>query len=107
MELRKYNYIKSEGITLVTLVLTIIILLILSALIITLSLGDNGLLQRARRINREQIVSEEKDKIISIYGGILAENKGKYDASLLEKELKMTMNAKGSYKTRTEYLVKI
>ena len=88
MELRKYNYIKSDGITLVTLVLTIIILLILSALVITLSLGDNGLIQRARRINREQIVSEEKDKIISIYGGILAENKGKYDASLLEKELK-------------------
>ncbi|MGP1608319.1 MAG: hypothetical protein ACTTGJ_00500 [Clostridium sp.] len=87
MGFKKYNYIKSDGITLVTLVLTIIILLILSALVITLSLGDNGLLQRARRINREQIVSEEKDKIISIYGGILAENKGKYDASLLEKEL--------------------
>lgn len=26
---------------------------------------------------------------------------------LLEKEIKMTMNAKGNYKTRTEYLVKI
>ena len=26
---------------------------------------------------------------------------------LLEKEIKMTMNAKGNYKSRTEYLVKV
>ncbi|MGP1608318.1 MAG: hypothetical protein ACTTGJ_00495 [Clostridium sp.] len=87
MRKNKYNIVYNNGITLVTLVLTIIILLILSVLVISLSLGDNGLLQRAKRLKKDQIVSEEKDKIISIYGGILAGNNGNYDEDLLEEAL--------------------
>ncbi|MGP1608985.1 MAG: hypothetical protein ACTTGJ_03985, partial [Clostridium sp.] len=62
------NIKTKKGITLIALVLTIIILLILATVAITLALGQNGLLFRARLSNQAQEIAQEKDKIITAYG---------------------------------------
>ena len=48
-----YLHQNKAGITLVALVITIIILLILSAIIVTLGVGQNGILQRAQYARKE------------------------------------------------------
>ena len=40
---------RKEGITLIALVITIIVLLILAGITITLTLGDNGIIAKARK----------------------------------------------------------
>ena len=62
---------KNNGITLIALVLTIIVLLILAAVVISLALGDNGLLFRAKRSKQDQQIAQEKDKIIAGYEQLL------------------------------------
>lgn len=55
----------TKGITLIALVITIIILLILSAITISALTGDNGLFARAKeaKINAERANAEEQVKI--------------------------------------------
>ena len=48
------NFLKSKrGITLIALVITIVVLIILAAVIINLSLGNNGIFNRAKRAAQE------------------------------------------------------
>lgn len=53
--------INSKGITLVALVVTIIVIIILSAVTIQLSVGQNGIITRAFDVRRESEVSNIKD----------------------------------------------
>ena len=55
--------LKSNGITLIALVITIIILLILSGVAIATLTGDNGLFERAKQAKEKQIKSEMKEKL--------------------------------------------
>lgn len=54
---------KNKGITLIALVVTIIILLILAGIVITLSLGEHGLMQMARKAKEEYTREEAKGKL--------------------------------------------
>ena len=67
---------ENEGITLIALVITIIVLLILAGVSIATLTGENGILTRAQdaKINTE--IAEEKEAIGLAYNGVMAENEG-------------------------------
>lgn len=52
---------KNRGITIVALIITVIILIILAGISISLVLGENGILQRASRAEREYQEAKEKE----------------------------------------------
>lgn len=52
------------GITLITLVVTIIVLLILAGVTLVLTIGDNGIITKAEETKKTYIISEIKEKII-------------------------------------------
>ncbi len=54
---------KQRGITLVALVVTIVVLIILAGISISLLLGDNGIITKAKEAKKIQIISEAKEKI--------------------------------------------
>ena len=61
--LKVKNIYRNNGITLVALVITIIILLILAGIAIASLTGDNGLFARARQAREETEISQEKEQI--------------------------------------------
>ena len=67
---------KKEGITLIALVITVIVLLILAAISITMLTGDNSILKRAvdakERTERAEIIESAKTELL----GDIAENRG-------------------------------
>ena len=74
---------KKSGITLISLVVTIIILLILAGITIAALNGDNGILKNAAKAKEETLVSSEKEAIqITMLSKNLQnteENENKYD----------------------------
>lgn len=66
-----------QGITLVALIITIILLLILAGVVISLTIGDNGIIKIAKEANIKQIQAEMKEqlelKIVDIQGQKLGE----------------------------------
>ena len=79
---------KQNGITLIALVITIIVLLILAAVSIATLTGQNGILTRAQDSKTQTGVAEEKEAISLAYSGAVAEKRGTGDitASDLNRE---------------------
>ncbi len=65
-----------KGITLISLVITIIVLLILAAVSIGLLLGENGILTRAGEASKETVVAEAEEMInlelYAVYSSVLS-----------------------------------
>lgn len=66
----------SNGITLIALVITIIVLLILAGVTITTLTGDNGILKQADKAKTETTMGEEKEAIGLAYNGAKTEKLG-------------------------------
>ena len=66
---------KNEGITLIALVITIIVLLILAGVTIAMLTGENGLLSRATSTTSAQKAAEAKERaalaVADVYAGVL------------------------------------
>ena len=60
---KKNNLESSNGITLIALVLTIVVMLILLGVTISMITGDNNLLQKSKDAKKESVISEEKERI--------------------------------------------
>jgi len=76
-----------KGITLISLVITIIVLIILSSVGIYLSLGENGIISRAKNAKQEYLNSQakEEDDINDLYSQMLiATNEGSQITITLE-----------------------
>ena len=58
-----YNYMSNKAITLISLVITIIIIIVLAGVVITLSLKQNGLLNKAKYANEETMKQVATEKI--------------------------------------------
>ena len=58
-----------QGITLIALVVTIVVLLILAAVSISLLTGENGVITQAQNAKEETEIGEEKEAISVAYGG--------------------------------------
>ena len=77
---------KNKGITLISLVITIILLIILAGIAINLSIGENGLINYAKtavdRYKKEE--KNEKNKIDEIYSQILVAEDSKVTLTMEE-----------------------
>ena len=101
---------KNNGITLIALVITIIVLLILAGVTIATLTGENGILTRASDAAEQTEVAEEKEAIGVAYAGVLADNNGTgVSADELQEELEkngykatVTDNGNGTYTVKFE-----
>ena len=60
---------KEQGITLIALVITIIVLLILAGVSIAMVTGENGILKQAGNANTNTSIAQEKEQIVLAYNG--------------------------------------
>ena len=67
--------------------LTIIVLLILAGVALSLALGQNGLIFKARTSKQAQEIAQEKDRIMTAYGASFAHKDGKYDKDKFRAEI--------------------
>lgn len=72
----KKLYKNNNGITLIALVITIIILLILAGISIKLVLGDNGLLGKAKDAREQQTIESIREKLDMVKGSDYLEQEG-------------------------------
>ena len=84
---QKKKDIKNNGITLIALVVTMVIITILAAVVITISTTDNGLVQKANQSKETQAISQEKATIMAAYSGVIVAKKGKFDKAEFREEL--------------------
>lgn len=64
---------RNKGITLIALIITIIVLLILSAVVINLTIGENGLFSTAKYASKQYKMAETREKIALAIADIQAE----------------------------------
>lgn len=77
-----------KGITLISLVVTIIILLILAGVSIALLVSDNGIISQAIKAKEQTEIGDEKEKIsLSVAGALLKNNGGELKRNFLNEEL--------------------
>lgn len=67
---------KEKGITLIALIITIIIMLILAGVVITLTIGENGLFKIAKQAGKDYKISAIKEQIITDVYDKQAQNEG-------------------------------
>ena len=83
---------KENGITLIALVITIIVLLVLSGVSLSLVLGDNGVINKAQNATTETRKAEEKEKIEMAVAAARAAGNGTLTTENLNIELDKVFN---------------
>ena len=84
---------KNEGITLIALVITIIVLLILAGVTIATLTGDNGVLTKATQAKEQTIVGQEKEAISLAYTACKSNDYTKdVESKEMQKELEKNQN---------------
>ena len=71
----------SNGITLIALVITIIVLLILAGISISMLSGDNGILQKATDAKEQSGIGQEKEIVALAYNSVLAKKVSNGDST--------------------------
>ena len=90
---------RNNGITLVALVITIIVLLIMAGVSIALVVGDNGIISRSAQAKNDSVISQEIEQIELAYTSAKTKNLGgDVSASDLQNELDLSV---GVNKTTT------
>ena len=111
MDLLKRADTSQNGITLIALIITIIILIILAGITINLTVGDNGIFSKAKEARKQHEIADAREKIEIAMLDIQTEKISKnedYTVDVLVKELPNKVNgitiekegdvAKGTYK---------
>ena len=70
-EQRETRRKQANGITLIALVITIIVLLILAGVSIAMLTGENGILTQAQNASKQTEIAEEKEQIALAYNGVV------------------------------------
>ncbi len=83
----KYNKLENKGITLISLVLTIILLIILSGITISLLLTNDGLFKKAQSTQKIQDVATLKERLELEKGPIQIEHDGMVDLETYLKQI--------------------
>ena len=91
---------KEQGITLIALVTTIIVLLILAGVSIATLTGQNGILTRAQDAKTQTGVEGEKEEIQLAYAGAVAEKRGTGDVTA--SDLNREFGTNGTSATATD-----
>lgn len=99
---------KNQGITLIALVITIIVLLILAGISIATLTGENGVLTKAENAKNLTIKEEEKEQISLAYNTAIAEKLGKGESTkVLAKELQPQLDTQNATATALDKRNKI
>ena len=106
MKIFKNNSLKSSnGITLIALVITIIVLLILAGISISMLSGDNGLLKKAGDARDDTIVGQEKEQVELAYVSAAVKKLGdNVDKDDLQDELDVSVGDEKTLVTGTSTL---
>lgn len=80
MKEHKKKYISQKGITIISLVVTIIILIILAGISLNLILGENGLIGKAKETQKIQDIARISEKLELEKGKVAIDNE--YTAKL-------------------------
>ena len=79
---------KEEGITLIALVVTIVVLLILAGVSISMLTGENGIISQAQEAKEKAEIAEEREKVeLAAIGAASKNNYGEITEKNLEEEL--------------------
>ena len=93
----------NNGITLIALVITIIVLLILAGVTIATLTGDNGILTKASQASEQTEIGDEQEKVkLSATGAIAENNGGEITRTNLNKELTNYIGTEGTDYTLSE-----
>lgn len=86
----KINFKKSKGITLISLVITIVVLIILAGITISTLIGDNGILTstQSARTKNEKAALEEQIRLAILASRLNDNNDAPIDLDILDRELK-------------------
>lgn len=85
----------TQGITLISLVVTIIILLILSGIAITTLTGDNGILAKTKLAKEQTEIEKEKEIVKLAVNAVISTTTNRIEKDLLQSELnKLTTDGK-------------
>ena len=63
----KNGLIKNNGITLIVLLITIVVMIILAAVTISMLFGENGVVSKVKQAQEEHIIGQEKEEIRLAY----------------------------------------
>jgi len=88
--MRKHKINKTSGITMISLIVTIIILLLLAGISIMMLTGDNGILNRAIQARKESEEKEIEEEVKILYLSALTQGKGQ----IAEENLRNELNSK-------------
>ena len=91
-EQRKTKTKQANGITLIALVITIIVLLILAGVSIVMLTGENGILTQAQNASKQTDIGEEKEQIALAYNGAVTK---KQSTDITADDLNEQFNANG------------
>ena len=91
-EQRETRRKQANGITLIALVITIIVLLILAGVSIAMLTGENGILTQAQNASKQTEIGEEKEQIALAYNGAVTE---KQSTDITADDLKEQFEANG------------
>ena len=91
-EQRKTKTKQANGITLIALVITIIVLLILAGVSIAMLTGQNGILTQAQNASKQTDIGEEKEQIALAYNGAVTK---KQSTDITADDLNEQFNANG------------
>ena len=94
---------KNNGITLIALVITIIVLLILAGVIIATLTGDNGLLQKATTAKQDNEDSKELELIKLSVSAAQVAGKGPITTENINNELKSNLNSETDVVESSDY----
>ena len=89
---------KTKGITLIALVVTIIVLLILAAVTMTVTVGQNGIFKKASDAKASTEIAKEKETISTAY---MAVESGNPDANVTVADLNSELNNELNGETAT------
>ena len=87
--MKKRKTIKTGGITLIALVITIIALLILAGVTIITLTGENGILRKATEAQVQTIIEQEKEEVKLAYNSVFT---NKLKADVTSKELQQELD---------------
>lgn len=73
---KNYRLENNNGITLIVLVITIVLLIILSGISINLVFGENGIIQRAQNASKSQTIAQIQEKLELEKVAIASKNDG-------------------------------
>ena len=94
----KKNKKMSNGITLIALVVTIIVLLILAGISISMLSGENGILQKATEAKTRTEIGQEKDIVALAYNSALAKKMNNGDSiTLIAEDINAELTDQGAY----------